>query len=55
VFELRASCLLSRAGALSLEPLHQPFFVLSIFEIGSHFLPRLASTHDPPDLYLLSS
>jgi hypothetical protein len=27
-----------RAGALPLEPLHQPFFVLSIFNIGSHEL-----------------
>jgi hypothetical protein len=25
----------SQAGALTLEPLHQPFFVLVIFEIGS--------------------
>jgi hypothetical protein len=27
-----------RAGALSLEPLHQPFFALGIFHIGSHEL-----------------
>jgi hypothetical protein len=41
----------------SLEPLHQPFFVLGIFEIGSHWTicPRLASNHNPPDLCLLSS
>jgi hypothetical protein len=27
-----------QAGALPLESLHQPFFVLGIFEIGSHNL-----------------
>jgi hypothetical protein len=37
---------------LHLEPLHQPFFVMGIFKIGSR---RLASNLDPPDLCLLSS
>jgi hypothetical protein len=38
------------------EPLQQPFFVMSIFEIGSHKLfARLASNWDPSDLCLLSS
>jgi hypothetical protein len=41
---------------LYLEPLHQPFFVMDFFEIGSlELFPRLASNHDPPDLCLLSS
>jgi hypothetical protein len=43
---------------LHLEPLHQPFFVKGVFKIGSRELfdlPRLASSGDPPDLWLLSS
>jgi hypothetical protein len=35
-FELRASCLF--VGVLPLESLHQPFFVLNIYEIASHEL-----------------
>jgi hypothetical protein len=41
---------------LHFEPLHQPFFVLCILEIGSHALfARLASNLNPPDVCLLSS
>jgi hypothetical protein len=54
-FDLRASYML--AGALPLEPLHQPFFVMGFFQIG---LPKLlaqglALNCDPTDLCLLSS
>jgi hypothetical protein len=53
-FELRASCLVVRKSITAL--LHQPFFVLCIFEIGlSNYLSGLASSLDPPDFYLLSS
>jgi hypothetical protein len=41
-FELRA---------YTLKPLHQPYFLMAIFEIGSYELPRLASNHELPDLY----
>jgi hypothetical protein len=34
-FELRPSCIARQALYLPLKPLHQPFFVLGIFEIGS--------------------
>jgi hypothetical protein len=46
-------CLLSRITGVS----HQHpavIFFFFFFEIGSHYLPRLASNHDPPDLCLLS-
>jgi hypothetical protein len=40
-----------RKGTLPLEAFSQPFFVLVIFEIGSHKLSaRLALNHDPLDL-----
>jgi hypothetical protein len=40
-----------QAGALPLEPLHQPFSVLGLM----NYLPGLALNHDPPDLCLPSS
>jgi hypothetical protein len=44
----------------SLEPLHQTFFkiffMMGIFELESlNYFPGLASNHDLPDLYLLTS
>jgi hypothetical protein len=39
------------AGALLLEPLYQPCFVLGFFEMGlMRHLPRLASNNSPPHL-----
>jgi hypothetical protein len=53
-FEFRVSRLLG--GVLPLEPLHQPFFVMGIFEIGScELFAGLALNHNPLDLCLLSS
>jgi hypothetical protein len=42
---------------LHLEPLHQPFFCEGFFwyRVSQKYLPRLASSCDPPDLCLLSS
>jgi hypothetical protein len=39
---------------LHLEPLHQPFFGMTFFKIGSWQLFPRASNSDPPDLCLLS-
>jgi hypothetical protein len=45
-----------RTQGLHLELLHQPFFVMGFFEIGSlELFAQLSSNQDPPDLCLLSS
>jgi hypothetical protein len=52
--EFRALSLL--AGVLLPEPLHQPFFVLGIFEIGyCQLFAGVALNCNPPHLCLLSS
>jgi hypothetical protein len=43
---------------LHLEPLHQSFFCDGFFfwdRVSQNYFPGLASSHDPPDLCLLSS
>jgi hypothetical protein len=50
---LRASCLLDRA--LPFEPLHQSFFVLGIFKIGSLELFGVVLNFNPYDRCLSSS
>jgi hypothetical protein len=44
-------------GTLPLEPFHEPFFVLGIFQnrVSQTICPGLALNHKPPDLYLPSS
>jgi hypothetical protein len=49
--------MLARQALLPLEPLHQPFFLMDFFEIGSlgTICLGLALNCDPPDLCLLCS
>jgi hypothetical protein len=44
------------SGALPLDPLHEPCFVLGICHdrVSRTIFPELALNHDPPDFYLLS-
>jgi hypothetical protein len=45
----------NQADTLALEPLHQPFFVLIIFEIGSHFIAWASLNHSSPICVFLHS